>query len=136
MSSGIAPVEHDIATMLPATNNGSDGTAAIRKNRAAPSSAIRPAATAEGSFSDWTTVTTTGVSSRPTLAAVETSALAISPGFSKPLTTVSRRNVLPAASRMPLLMARRCSSLKVTLVRSARFIRGAHYSRNRSAGDL
>ena len=135
MSSGIAPVEQDIATILPTRNNGSDSTVAIRKNNAAPISDIRPAATAAGSFRVCTSDTTTGVSNRPMLAAVETSALAIGPGSPKHLTTVRRRNVVPAVSRMPLQTARRCSNLKVTLVRSARSIRGGHYPENRPVGD-
>jgi hypothetical protein len=42
---------------------------------------------------------------------------------------------VPAVSRTPLQIARRCSSLKVTLVRSARFIQGGHYSGKLMIGD-
>jgi len=121
--------------MLPKRKRGSDSIAAIRKKKNAPIMDILLAATAAGIFSAWTSVTITGVSSRPMLAEVATSALATAPGSPNPLTTVSSRNVVPAVSRTPLQIARRCSSLKVTLVRSARFIQGGHYSGKLMIGD-
>ena len=80
-------------------------------------------------------VTTTGVRSKPMLAAVDTRALATTPGSPNPLTTARSRNVVPAVSRMPLQIALRFSSLNVTSVRSARFIRETHYSGKLMIGD-
>ena len=121
--------------MLPKRKSGNESIVEIRKKKNAPRIDILLAAIAVGILRVCTRVTTTGVSNRPMLAEIETSALAIAPVSSNPLTTIRRRNVVPAVSRMPLQIARRCSSLKVTLVRSARFIRERHYSGKLIIGD-
>ena len=95
----------------------------------------RPAATAAGSFRVCTSDTTTGVSNRPILAAVETSALAIGSRVTEALDHGEKEKrgacgFEDAAADGPAL-----PNLKVTLVRSARSIRGGHYPENPTAGD-
>ena len=97
-----------MAMTLPITNSGNSDANTASSSEAAPRKPMREAACATGqpSFPAW--FTTKGLRRCPTLPPAAMSALAIGPA-SKCRTAMSSRNVVPAASMMPVAAARRRS---------------------------
>jgi hypothetical protein len=104
----MAEEEAAIATTLPTTKAPTQGISAMATMASAPTIAILAAAAAVRHPRCWTHVTTSGLSTKPRLPPLATSAFAVAPA-SKCLTAMSRRKVVPPVSRIPFATARQRS---------------------------